>query len=173
MDRVALRPRPQAPWPQLLNRDKGVVPQSRSSRVPCAPSNSTLWPRPISTLRYADCIRQARHRRSADRTLHHLFRRKQGARKESRREPVLLLKHFRTFPTKLGRVAQVTGAQSATSRLVLVSGSNTLGRGADLARPAGLLRGDLVAAMVRQDQMSTVADQQPFLRKFPPLMVSF
>jgi hypothetical protein len=30
-----------------------------------------------------------------------------------------------------------------------------------------------VAAMVRQDQMSTVADQQPFLRKFPPLMVSF
>ena len=84
------------------------------------------------------------------------------AREQRGSEPVFLSQDLAALLPKHLRIAQVGRAQAPSMGFVLVRRTNALGRGADPAKTSGFLGRNLMAAMVRQDQMGAVADQQAF-----------
>ena len=130
-----------------------------SSSVPCAPSNMIDWPARIASVSSSDTSRTIGRRRSPCASsssstglpVHRGVLDQPVARGD-------VLAHVLLEPLRIGQIAD---ANAAAPDLVLVGRTDAARRRADLPLAAARFGQQVELAVIRQDQVRLVADQQP------------
>ena len=143
-----------------------------SSMVPCAPSNITDSPRAMAWLSSAavSATKGAIWRGDCGVLVVHLVGVERLGVEQGVRDRVLLAAGVLDVGLEQLEVEQVGDAQAAAAHLVLVGGADAARGGADLHASGGVLRRQLDHAVVGQDDVGAVADEEVAVRSVTPAL---